>query len=475
MIDGLKPYREAKATNLPWLPTIPAHWDVRRIKTLLRERDRRTETGEEPLLSLRMREGIVDHLAAGGKPLSNADLVGYKIVDCGMLVMNRMRASSGLFGVSPSRGLVSPDYAIFRSVSLVDTSYVLYLFKTPMLAQIFRAESKGLGTGEAGFLRLYTDRFGLIGIPLPPIEEQRLIVRFLDAHGALTARLLRAKQRLIKLLEEQRQAIIHRAVTRGLDPNVPLKPSGIPRLGEIPAHWEIKRIKTIAQINPSKSELRAFDPGTKAAFLPMERVETDGRIFPVEHHSVSELLAGFTYFRRGDVILAKITPCFENGKGALVNELPTEIGFGSTEFIVLRAKAQIHPRFLYLLTIEPQFRRLGANAMTGSAGQKRVSPAFAGAYYVGLPPLPEQKAVIRYIGDATAKIAGVISDLGREVALLREFRARLIADVVTGKLDVRMAAAALPEMTEAEPIDEPTDGEDLEEAIDDAEDEEVAA
>ena len=113
--------------------------------------------------------------------------------------------------------------------------------------------------------------------------------------------------------------------------------------------------------------------------------------------------------------------------------------------------------------------------MTGSAGQKRVSPAFAGAYYVGLPPLPEQKAVIRYIGDATAKIAGVISDLGREVALLREFRARLIADVVTGKLDVRMAAAALPEMTEAEPIDEPTDGEDLEEAIDDAEDEEVAA
>ena len=143
MIDGLHPYREAKASK----PTVacrqcPAHWDVRRIKTLLRERDRRTETGEEPLLSLRMREGIVDHLAAGGKPLSNADLVGYKIVDCGMLVMNRMRASSGLFGVSPSRGLVSPDYAIFRSVSLVDTSYVLYLFKTPMLAQIFRAESR---------------------------------------------------------------------------------------------------------------------------------------------------------------------------------------------------------------------------------------------------------------------------------------------------------------------------------------------
>src|ERR1700730_19058665 len=103
MIDGLKSYPETKTTSLPWLQEIPAHWDLRRIKTLLREHDRRTKTGEERLLSLRMRDGIVDHLEAGGKPLNVTDLIGYKIVEPGMLIMNRMRASSGLFGFAPSR------------------------------------------------------------------------------------------------------------------------------------------------------------------------------------------------------------------------------------------------------------------------------------------------------------------------------------------------------------------------------------
>lgn len=136
-----------------------------------------------------------------------------------------------------------------------------------MLAEVFRAESRGLGTGEAGFLRLYTDRFGAIEIPVPPIEEQRLIVRFLDTHGALTARLIRAKQRLIKLLEEQKQAIIHRAVARGLDQNVRLKPSGIHWLGDVPDGWDVKRLKT---------EMRFIGGGT-----PQRRKRPTGTaIFP---------------------------------------------------------------------------------------------------------------------------------------------------------------------------------------------------
>jgi type I restriction enzyme S subunit len=343
----LKPYPEARTITLPWLHTVPLHWDVRRIKTLLREHDRRTKTGEERLLSLRMREGIVDHLESGGKPVRPTDLIGYKIVEPGVLIMNRMRASSGLFGVASIGGLVSPDYATFRRTSTANTSYLLYSFKTPMLAEVFRAESRGLGTGEAGFLRLYTDRFGAIEIPVPPIEEQQLIVRYLDAHGVLTARLIRAKQRLIKLLEEQKQAIIHRAVTRGLDRNIRLKPSGIPWLGDIPAHWQIKALKFWTRIN--KKTL----PETTAADFQFSYVDigcvTTGRLLrsPEAYTFTNAPSRARRILSKGDTILSTVRTYL---KAILFIDDPLDGSICSTGFTVMSPTDAVHPRYLgYLL------------------------------------------------------------------------------------------------------------------------------
>ena len=165
MIEGLRPYADMRATGLGWLPNVPEHWGIQRIKTLLREIDTRSVTGEERLLSLRMIAGLVDHLEVGGKPISAQSLTGYKVIEPGQIVMNRMRAASGLFGIARKRGLVSPDYAVFEQSNPVNSHYLLQLFKLPAMAAIFRSESKGLGTGESGFLRLYTDRFGPIHIP----------------------------------------------------------------------------------------------------------------------------------------------------------------------------------------------------------------------------------------------------------------------------------------------------------------------
>ena len=289
-----------------------------------------------------------------------------------------------------------------------------------------------------------TEKFGSLSIPVPPRAEQTAIVRYLDHADRQMRRYIDGKETLIGLLEEQRQAVVQHAVTRGLDPDVRLKPSGIDWLGDVPAHWEVRRLKWVASLNPSKREVRvSLLADTPVTFLPMERVGTDGRIESGEMLPASDVWNGFTYFEREDVLVAKITPCFENGKGACLDSLPTKVGFGSTEFHVLRYGPSISPQFLYRLTTLEEFRRLGVNAMIGAAGQQRVPQAFVANYPIAIPPLPEQAAIVEHLDKATADIDTAIANTRREIDLLREYRTRLIADVVTGQVDVREAAAEL--------------------------------
>lgn len=472
MIEGLRPYPEMIATGSEWLPAIPTHWETRRVKTVLKEVDRRTTTGEERLLSLRMIAGLVGHHDAGGRPIPPNALIGFKKIETGQIVMNRMRAASGLFGVADEPGLVSPDYAVFSELVDADRQYLLRLFKTPAMGAIFRSESKGLGTGQSGFLRLYTDRFGSIRIPLPPLDEQRLIVRFLDWHDAMTGKLIRAKRRLVVLLNEQKQSIIHRAVTRGLDPAAKLKPSGVDWLGDVPEHWEVKRLKFACQVNPRTS---TADAGERVTFLPMENVGATGHVDYSIQRSIDEVSTGYTLFQQCDVILAKITPCFENGKGAILSELPTTIGYGSTEFIVLRPHQAMRADYAYLLTVDPVFRLRGTEAMTGSAGQQRVSPDFVANWIIALPPEAEQAAIRTFIHDHTSEFDAAINKVQSEITFIQEFRTRLIADVVTGQLDVRTLVASLPEVAEADVIGDLTDEDDLDEDADALIDAEEAA
>jgi len=152
---------------------------------------------------------------------------------------------------------------------------------------------------------------------------------------------------------------------------------------------------------------------------------------------MSALWNGFTYFRRGDVIVAKITPCFENGKGACLQDLPTSFGFGSTEFHVIRPLETVMAPYIYRVTTLSEFRRLGADEMTGAAGQQRVPVEFIANFQIPLPPQTEQTAIVEYLEAHTAKIDAAIAASRKEIELLREYLTRLISDVVTGKVDVR--------------------------------------
>jgi type I restriction enzyme, S subunit len=242
-LRDLKPYPAMKDTGVPWLGQVPEHWDLRRIKTLFREKEERSGDGRGLLLSLTRARGLLPQSEASNRLASAADLSKYKVCQPGDLVMNRMQAWSGMFAVSVCEGLVSPDYSVFVAIGRSEASFFEQLFKTPVVVEQFAQVSKGIGSG---FNRLYTPDFGAIPAVVPPLPEQTAIVRFLDHADRRIRRYIRAKQKLIKLLEEQKQAIIRRAVTRGLDPSVRLKPSGVEWLGDVPVHWEVARLKDVS-------------------------------------------------------------------------------------------------------------------------------------------------------------------------------------------------------------------------------------
>lgn len=237
MIDDLKPYPEYKDSGVEWLGKVPGHWEMCRVRYLFREIDMRSKDGSDTHLMMSQRHGLIASSKVNDKRLRSESYIGGKLCQRGELVLNRLKAHLGVFATAPENGVISPDYSVFRSRNEENiVQYFEHLFKTPIYVSELRRTTRGI---VEGFWRLYTDDFYTIPSVLPPPSEQRAIVRFLDHADRLIKKYIRAKQKLIKLLEEQKQAIIHRAVTRGLDPNVKLKPSGVAWLGDVPEHWEI--------------------------------------------------------------------------------------------------------------------------------------------------------------------------------------------------------------------------------------------
>lgn len=210
---GLQPDVPMKDSGVEWIGEVPGHWEVRRLKYLFKEVDNRTRTGEETLFSLRMNIGLVPHEEVSDIEVTNEQLVGYKIVERGQMVMNRMRASIGLFGVSERKGLVSPDYAIFEISAEVYPDYYLQLFKTRAMGTVFRLNSKGLGTGSSGFLRLYSNYFGNIAVFVPPLKEQKAIYEYIKAMTKKLEVAINSKKEEIEKLQEFKTTLIDAAVT----------------------------------------------------------------------------------------------------------------------------------------------------------------------------------------------------------------------------------------------------------------------
>lgn len=427
-------YSSYSRSPVPWLDGVPSHWAAIRLDRLFRYRS------EEPLESDGRVTGYLDGRVtlrsnvAGQKIKGVVYETGWQRVHVGDFAISGMNAHLGGMGVSDSEGKCSPIYMILEPLPGTNAHFVslavrhaAHLGAIKALVQTIRFNSADMK--RADLKSIY--------VPLPTEEEQEQIVRFVRHLDSKVNRLIKAKRRLIELLNEQKQAIIHQAVTRGLDPTVPLKPSGIGWLGDIPAHWEVKRMKEVSLLNPSRSEVKGLPQEALVTVLPMESVSEWGVVDTVMEEKYGVVQSGLTYMRNGDVSIAKITPCFENGKGAALVGLPYGFAFGSTEFHVLRPTHRISSDFLYFVTRMPKFRELGELNMKGSAGQKRVPSDFVKNFEFGLPPIEDQEEIVVHLRQALVGFDKTDAKIRAEIDLIREYRTRLVADVVTGQLDVR--------------------------------------
>jgi type I restriction enzyme, S subunit len=213
------------------------------------------------------------------------------------------------------------------------------------------------------------------------------------------------------------------------------KNSWVEWLGEVPEHWEVKRSRFMIKMNPSKTEIADLVPDTEVSFLPMESVGEDGSLNLETTRPIAEVGTGYTYFSEGDVTFAKITPCFENGKGAIMQNLVSNCGFGTTELTVLRPSEKVDNEFLHYITTSREFRKNGEAWMYGAGGQKRVPDDFVRNFYFSWPSLPEQQSIAAFLDRETGQIDTLIDKKQRIVELLREKRMALISRAVTKGLN----------------------------------------
>ena len=256
MLEGLKSYDRYQAANIPWASSIPSHWKTERAKWLFDKVERPVREQDEVVTCFR--DGIVT-LRKNRRLRGFTEAFfefGYQGIRKGDLVIHAMDAFAGAIGVSDSDGKGTPVYAVCQPKKNVNAHYYAHIVREMARSQWILALSKGIRERSTDFRY---DTFGKQVVPLPPLEEQEAIVKFLDYANGKLDRAIRAKRKTIALLNEQKQAIIHRAVTRGLDTSVPLKPSGIPWLGDIPAHWELLPLgrvlkERIEKNNPIKTD-----------------------------------------------------------------------------------------------------------------------------------------------------------------------------------------------------------------------------
>ncbi len=456
MISDLKPYPEYKESGLPWLGKVPAHWDTLRMRHTCEMRvsnvDKHSKPNEQAIrlcnyVDVYKHERITEHLKFMPATGSSDECYRFRLCKGDVLITKDSESWKDI-GVPSLVEHEAPDLvcgyhlAILRPRAGLLGAYLHRALQSPLIAAQLHVQANGVtryGLSQGAILG--------VSIPVPTPTEQGAIVRFLDWANGRLERAIRAKRKVIALLTEQKQAIIHRAVTRGLDPNVALKPSGIPWLGAIPAHWEVLQLRRVVSLVTSGSRGWAnYYSDDGLIFLQSGNLgrSMSLKLSFIQHVSPPDGAEGVrTRVKKNDVLVC-ITGAL-TGNAVIVDQELDGPAFVNQHIALVRPKVDIvHPRFLaYLLHSEVGRAQFKTNEYGGT--KQGLGLGDVKSIFLPLPPLAEQKALCDQLDSHTERFTGAIARLEREIALLREYRTRLVADVVTGKLDVREAAARLPD------------------------------
>lgn len=429
-------YRQPK---MRWLPAVPEHWNEQRAKTFFREVDERSKTGQEELLSVSHLTGVTPRSQKKVTMFKAASYVGSKLCRPGDIVINTLWAWMAALGASRHVGIVSPAYGVYRphNAGSFNPAYLDYLLRT----RAYVAEYIGRSTGiQSSRLRLYPNQFLDIALIQPPRPEQDQIVAYLRAQDAHIARFIKTKRDLIKLLTEQKLRIIDHAVTRGLDASVALKPSGIEWLGEVPEHWEVALIKHVADVRFSGVDKHSHDHETPVRLCNYTDVYKNDRItadMDLMHATATTAEIARLTLKAGDVILTKDSETPDDiGVPAWVpEELPGVVcayHLGLLRPVPDRVSGEFLFRAIGSARTAQQFHVLATGVTRFALGKHDVKNVV-----IALPPVEEQKTICRWITDECQPLNEAITRTEEEIKLIREYRDRLIADVVTGQVDVR--------------------------------------
>ena len=430
-------YPDYRPSGVPWLGDVPGHWRVRRLGTVADMRvsnvDKHVKPGETPVRLCNYVDVYKNDHISGRMNFMRATATVEESdrfrLAAGDVLITKDSETWDDIGVPALVTESAPDLVSGYHLALLRPhagelggGFLLRALQSKALAYQFHVEARGV------------TRYGLahraikaVRLPLPPPDEQAAIVRFLDHADRRIQRYIGAKQRLIGLLEEQKQAVIHRAVTRGLDPNVRLKPSGVEWLGDVPEHWEVSRVKTqFHSLNPRRVPLSASDRGAMSEHR-YDYYGASGVIDKVENYIFDDEL----------LLIA------EDGANLVLRNLPLAI-IARGKFWVNNHAHILKPKRGNLAYLAAVMEGLNYTPWISGAAQPKLTQDRLMSITIAVPPRPEQDVIIASATAQTSPLRLGIERARREIELLREYRTRLIADVVTGKLDVREAAAALP-------------------------------
>ncbi|EDP6855970.1 restriction endonuclease subunit S [Campylobacter upsaliensis] len=414
--------RVYKPSGIKWLGEIPQSWENVSIRSCFTESNQRCNTDSYPLLSVTIANGIIyqDDIE-NKKDISNDDKSNYKIVPLNAVAYNKMRMWQGAVGVNTlTIGIVSPAYIVAIPNEKILPNFVSYLFKSKIMISEFDKNSYGLCL-DMNNLRY--DDFRNIKIPLPPLQEQKEIAEFLDSKCEKIQNYIDKKQKLITLLQEKKQALINKVVTKGLNPNIEFKDSGIEYLGLIPHHWEVKKLKHICKINPQANETLP----NNFVYIDLESV-IKGQLLKEQVINKEQAPSrAQRILQKQDILFQLVRPYQRNNY--IFNKNGDYVA--STGYAQIRTKECVN--FVYYALLENSFVERVILKSTGSNYPAITSNDFADLK-IPLPPLQEQKQIANFLDKKCEKINSVIEKTKKQIELIKEYKNTLINEAVCGRV-----------------------------------------
>ncbi len=431
----IKRYASYKDSGVEWLGEIPEAWETYPMIALAKPKSV-TGYANKQLLSVYLNLGVIRFSDVSEKRtnVTSLDLSNYQLVEIGDFVLNNQQAWRGSVGVSELCGIVSPAYIVLGLSNKLSSSFANYYFRNNTMVSRYVVSSKGVGTIQRN---LYWDYLKRVYISVPPLPEQTAIANYLDEKTAKIDQAINLKTQLIERLKERKQIIIQNAVTKGLNPDVPMKDSGVEWLGDIPAHWEVNRLKFLLS---KKLQYGANEAGVEySKYLPRYIRITDfgsnGELSENNKLSLTYDQSKGYMLEDGDILFARSGATVGKAYHFKIKNTSLQYAFAGYLIKASSNKEKILNDYLYLYAISSIFSSWKSFVFNKATIENIGADKYANLLVV-VPPIIEQKDILKSLKEKTDKIDHAITQQQTQIENLKEYKATLIDSAVTGKIKV---------------------------------------